>query len=80
MLRALYPNHGKYLLDTVAASNAAVAAGYLLDEDAAGANATAAESGIGGSNLRNLDLTGANLMGVSLPNESLAGGNLMGPI
>jgi hypothetical protein len=78
LLRALYPTAGKYLLDTVAASNAAVAAGYLLDEDAAGANATAAESGIGGSNLRNLNLSGVNLMGVSLPSENLAGDNLTG--
>ena len=78
LLRGLYPTAGKYLLDTVAASNAAVAAGYLLDEDAAGANATAAESGIGGSNLRNLDLTDVNLMGVSLPNENLSGNNLTG--
>jgi Alpha/beta hydrolase domain/Pentapeptide repeats (8 copies) len=78
MLRALYPTAGTYLLDTVAASNAAVAAGYLLDEDATGADSTAAESGIGGPNLRNLDLGGVNLMGVSLPNENLAGDNLTG--
>jgi hypothetical protein len=78
MLRAFYPTAGTYLLDTVAASNADVTAGYLLDIDAAGANTTAAESGIGGSNLRNLDLSGINLMGVSLPNESLVGDNLTG--
>jgi len=54
-LRALYPTHGTYLLDTVTASNADVQRGYLLDEDAADANATAAESSVGGSNLRNLD-------------------------
>jgi uncharacterized protein YjbI with pentapeptide repeats len=78
MLRAFYPTAGKYLLDTVAASNADVTAGYLLDEDAAGANATAAESGIGGSNLRNLCLSGINLMGISLPNDSLVGDNLTG--
>jgi len=73
-LRALYPTHGTYLLDTVTASNADVQRGYLLDEDAADANA--AESSVGGSNLRNLDLSGVNLMGVSLPNESLVGDNL----
>ena len=78
MLRAFYPTAGKYLSDTVAASNADVTAGYLLDEDAAGANTTAAESGIGGSNLRNINLGGANLMGLSLPNDSLAGDNLTG--
>jgi hypothetical protein len=75
-LRALYPTHGKYLLDTVTASNVDVQGGYILDEDAAGANATAAESSVGGSNLRNLDLSGVNLTGVSLPNESLVGDNL----
>jgi hypothetical protein len=78
MLRAFYPTRGTYLLDTAAASNADVAAGYLLDEDAAGANAAAAESGIGGSNLRGLDLSGINLMGVGLPNDNLAGDNLTG--
>jgi hypothetical protein len=77
-LRAFYPTAGTYLLDTVAASNANVKAGYLLDADAAGANTTAAESGVGGSNLRNIDLSGANLMGLSLPNDSLAGNNLTG--
>jgi len=60
-LRALYPTHGTYLLDTVTASNA---------------NAIAAESSVGGSNFRNLDLSGVNLMGVSLPNENLVGDNL----
>jgi hypothetical protein len=75
-LRAFYPNHGTYLLDTVTASNVDVTGGYLLDEDAAGANATAAESSVGGTSLRNLNLSGVNLMGVSLPNESLVGDNL----
>jgi Alpha/beta hydrolase domain/Pentapeptide repeats (8 copies) len=75
-IRALYPTHGKYLLDTVTASNVDLTGGYLLDEDAAGANATAAESSVGGTSLRNLNLSGVNLMGVSLPNESLVGDNL----
>ena len=75
-LRAFYPNHGTYLLDTVTASNVDLSAGYLLNEDAAGANAAAAESSVGGSSLRNLNLTGANLMGVSLPSENLVGDNL----
>jgi hypothetical protein len=75
-LRALYPTHGTYLHDTVTASNVDLSAGYLLDEDAGGANAAAAESSVGGSSLRNLDLTGVNLMGVSLPNENLVGDNL----
>lgn len=77
-LRALYPTAGTYLSNTVAASDADVAAGYLLDADAAGANTTAAESGIGGSNLSNINLSGANLTGLSLPNDSLAGDNLTG--
>ena len=75
-LRALYPDHGTYLLDTVTASNVDISGGYLLDEDAGGANTTAAESSVGGSNLRNLNLSGVNLTGVSLPNENLLGDNL----
>jgi Alpha/beta hydrolase domain/Pentapeptide repeats (8 copies) len=75
-IRALYPDHGTYLLDTVTASNVDLSGGYLLNQDVAGANATAAESTVGGSNLRNLDLTGVNLMGVSLPSENLVGDNV----
>ena len=77
-LAALYPSHGSYLLKTATASSADVSSGYLRDEDAAGANATAAESDIGGTNLRGLNVSGINLMGVSLPNDSLATDNLRG--
>jgi hypothetical protein len=77
-LAELYTSHGDYLLKTAAASSADVSAGYLLYEDAAGANTTAAESDIGGTSLAALNLNGINLMGVALPNDSLAAGNLNG--
>lgn len=78
MLSRLYPNHGSYILKTAAASAGNVADGYMLPEDEGDANATAAESDIGGTQLNALNLAEINFQGISVPNTALTSDNLSG--
>jgi hypothetical protein len=78
MLSRLYPNHGSYILKTAAASASNVADGYMLPEDEGNANAIAAESDIGGTQLKALNLAGINFEGISVPNAVLTADNLAG--
>jgi Alpha/beta hydrolase domain/Pentapeptide repeats (8 copies) len=78
MLNRLYPNHGSYILKTAAAAAGNVADGYMLPDDEGDANATAAESDIGGTQLKALNLAGINFEGISVPNAALTSDNLSG--